>query len=257
YEAMSYSWGSKDLTEEIIIDGKRHPITHSAHSLLKARRSVWKPRTIWVDAICINQKDDEERSHQVTMMKDIYEGASRVIIWLGGGWKIRLAARLAFATHLASGLTGFLPMGPSRHSSSNPTASSSWNALVDLIINNPYFSRVWVIQEVAVGRKVYMYCGGFYIPWEGFMRAFNHWMHPYRIGQFAGQAQPLGTRFGNIGVMSDIRKTKSFGNLAQLLCVCQKFVATEQCDKIFALLGLASDGADPQTAPRYGKKTDE
>ena len=93
YEALSYCWSSSELTKEILVDGCRFPVTKAAFDLLLARRSVWKDRTLWIDAICINQQDMKEKSEQVQLMRDIYHRASRVIAFPGGdSWRSRLAA---------------------------------------------------------------------------------------------------------------------------------------------------------------------
>jgi len=59
-------------------------ITQNLHSALFRLLLLNKARLIWADAICINQEDTEERSSQARLMKDIYQLASSVIIWLGG-----------------------------------------------------------------------------------------------------------------------------------------------------------------------------
>lgn len=88
YFAMSYVWGTgPDLqpSHEIIIDGRRFPITANVHAALHTRRSA-NPTSMryWIDAICINQEDDYEKSAQVALMRDIYHLAGAVLVWLGG-----------------------------------------------------------------------------------------------------------------------------------------------------------------------------
>jgi len=96
YEAVSYRWGALEFTEEVIVDGCRFSVTKSAFDLLLARRSVWKDRTIWIDQICINQGDAQEKSEQVQLMRDIYYRAARVVSYLGGNWRYRLAGPLIY-----------------------------------------------------------------------------------------------------------------------------------------------------------------
>ncbi|KAL8366068.1 hypothetical protein RB595_004717 [Gaeumannomyces hyphopodioides] len=76
YEALSYVWGSPDDCLPVIMDGSFSlSITKNLHSALQHLRSEKKPRTIWADAICINQ--------QVRLMGDLYRNAGRVVAWLG------------------------------------------------------------------------------------------------------------------------------------------------------------------------------
>ncbi|KAF1982758.1 hypothetical protein K402DRAFT_295350, partial [Aulographum hederae CBS 113979] len=83
YDALSYAWESDKGTTIIQVDGHHLQVTRNlAHALRRLRRPG-VARTLWVDAICINQSDNEEKSRQVGMMKNIYESASFVLIWLG------------------------------------------------------------------------------------------------------------------------------------------------------------------------------
>lgn len=87
YFAISYVWGTgPDLqrSHEIILDNRRYPITANLYAALhKYRSSGPDSRRYWVDAICINQADDAEKSAQVPLMRDIYHLAMAVFVWLG------------------------------------------------------------------------------------------------------------------------------------------------------------------------------
>src|SRR3990170_3964687 len=80
YEAVSYTWGSALKSEEIILNGRSMAVTRSAHDILLRRADFWKYRYIWIDSICVNQDNIEERNAQVSKMTEIYENASRVIV---------------------------------------------------------------------------------------------------------------------------------------------------------------------------------
>ena len=88
YEALSYTWGppfeDQSLqSEQILLSGSEMQITGNLFHVLKRLRLSDRPRVLWVDAICINQGDVDERSQQVAMMSQIYAGARRVLVWLG------------------------------------------------------------------------------------------------------------------------------------------------------------------------------
>jgi hypothetical protein len=94
YEALSYAWGSPENPLKIDVNGKAFTVTRNLNAALRRLRSPDKNRLVWVDAICINQKDTDERSHQVQRMAQIYSNAEQVIVWLGdeiGKTKARLA----------------------------------------------------------------------------------------------------------------------------------------------------------------------
>jgi hypothetical protein len=83
YEALSYVWGEAAERNEILLDGQPTSITRNLWTALKYIRKSGTSRTLWIDAICINQNDMHERNEQVRQMGQIYSQASRVLIWLG------------------------------------------------------------------------------------------------------------------------------------------------------------------------------
>jgi Heterokaryon incompatibility protein (HET) len=83
YESLSYVWGEKERRYEIICDGKHLGLTSSLHSALRQLRWPDRPRRLWADQICINQKNKAERSQQIQFMNHIYKNASHVLVWLG------------------------------------------------------------------------------------------------------------------------------------------------------------------------------
>ncbi|RII19112.1 hypothetical protein CUC08_Gglean001775 [Alternaria sp. MG1] len=90
YDALSYSWGMNEDGDssqdyEILIHGNLKWVTRNLFEGLKRIRVRDKPIRIWIDAVCINQQDDVERSIQVAMMADVYARAEKVLVWLGNG----------------------------------------------------------------------------------------------------------------------------------------------------------------------------
>ncbi|RBR13617.1 hypothetical protein FVER53590_08582 [Fusarium verticillioides] len=83
YETLSYAWGSSEDKATIIVNEATLQITQNLRDALSYLRHDSKPRSIWIDAICINQSDVDERSSQVRLMGRIYSSASCVISWLG------------------------------------------------------------------------------------------------------------------------------------------------------------------------------
>jgi hypothetical protein len=96
YEALSYTWGDPKGEESLVpcrgdpnasypikVDDGHLLVKYNLNCALKQLRHDTNPRTLWIDAICINQHDGEEKNHQVRAMARIYSGASRVLAWLG------------------------------------------------------------------------------------------------------------------------------------------------------------------------------
>jgi len=82
YEALSYFWGSADRRRSVLVDDRRLLVTENLHAALLRLRDPTLPRILWIDAICINQDNYEERKRQVQLMALIYIRASRVLVWL-------------------------------------------------------------------------------------------------------------------------------------------------------------------------------
>ena len=84
YETISYAWGDGHRTENLWVDGNIVSAPASSIAALRRMRLRDTSRTIWLDAICINQTDELERNHQVSMMGDIYRLGLGSLIYLGG-----------------------------------------------------------------------------------------------------------------------------------------------------------------------------
>jgi hypothetical protein len=85
YEALSYTWGDTKRTARITLNGRSLLVTENLYTALLHLRSSSEDRIMWIDAICIDQDNWEERGHQVQLMGDIYQQAERVVVWLGRG----------------------------------------------------------------------------------------------------------------------------------------------------------------------------
>jgi Heterokaryon incompatibility protein (HET) len=83
YESLSYAWGETALTRTTKIEGRALSISLALETALRHLRTRTKDRVLWIDAICINQEDNNERNNQVSFMDDIYATARRVVVWIG------------------------------------------------------------------------------------------------------------------------------------------------------------------------------
>src|SRR2546430_2351964 len=83
YEALSYAWGDPNIRQPISVNGKMMRVTSNLYSALRTLRKADEDRVFWVDALCINQDDVQERSKQVQRILAIYKRAKQTIMWLG------------------------------------------------------------------------------------------------------------------------------------------------------------------------------
>ncbi|KAH7076022.1 heterokaryon incompatibility protein-domain-containing protein [Paraphoma chrysanthemicola] len=85
YHALSYVWGSSKKTKTILLDAHPCAVTVNLESTLRHLRSEVEDTLLWADALCINQDDDLERTHQVNLMGSIYRSSKGVLVYLGDG----------------------------------------------------------------------------------------------------------------------------------------------------------------------------
>ena len=208
YEALSYTWGSAENTTSIrvkaggltgslvstILSGsakkswsfikkfeiqdKSLTVTRNLEVALEHLRYDNEPRRLWIDAICINQQDMEERSNQVQRMADIYRFADRTIIWLGPEAN---SSTLAVQTlkDLGSKVTAdwenleCIPITKDAHEASYlantyahlPFNYEQWMS-ISAFIERPWFDRLWIWQEVRLARHAEVVCGSDTIMWN-------------------------------------------------------------------------------------------
>ena len=83
YTALSYVWGNPSDRVPFLLDDHQVLITRNVALALQSLQQDHEPFVLWIDAICINQNDLNEKSEQLLQVKGIYESASLVIVWLG------------------------------------------------------------------------------------------------------------------------------------------------------------------------------
>ncbi|VUC28772.1 unnamed protein product [Clonostachys rosea] len=165
YEALSYAWGDPIFDRSIDVSGCSLKITKSLDMALRVFRHTTDVRAIWVDAVCINQQDDQEKGKQVAIMGRIFQDAIRVLVWLGPGTS-KTAEAIEFLPELSSDAARFgvsNEVGKGRLHCKMPTAAVSAQE-IDLIIAKAYATEVEPLLEVMV------HCGSNSLSWVDFAR---------------------------------------------------------------------------------------
>ncbi|KAI1208566.1 heterokaryon incompatibility protein-domain-containing protein [Annulohypoxylon truncatum] len=158
-------------------------VTPNCHDALRHLRFRFSRRKVWIDAICIDQRDNDratrERNAQVQMMGDIYENASRVIIWLGLAHpptpRVFRLIRIVGLTEYCQERYKFaqIPAKPafeefSRRLQAKDDKSRRYIEGLRYLLENRWFSRVWTMQEVVFARKCVILSGDSQLYWELF-----------------------------------------------------------------------------------------
>ncbi|TVY23751.1 Heterokaryon incompatibility protein 6,OR allele [Lachnellula hyalina] len=271
-EALSYVWGNPNPPEAILCNGHQHSVTPNLALALRRIRSPCTTRTVWVDAICVNQEDLEERSQQIQLMREIYSQAWRVIVWLGednGLAETAIQTIKWFAAECCAKIGKSLdaidldmnsPMDLQLRSYTSTTARlqrptpiqtpNEWQA-IEWFYDQPWFSRAWVVQEVAFAPPVF-YIGPFEIGWKE-VAVTATWIgwnvtHPYntKLVDVYERAEEIFKQRGNYRPYLE-------SLIAGGLIMYSK--ATDPRDKIYAFLGLMheSDRKGVLLQPDYSK----
>ncbi|KAI9691016.1 MAG: hypothetical protein M1822_008636 [Bathelium mastoideum] len=166
YEALSYTWGSSTPEKNIKISGDDFNIRENLYNALRHLRYPKQARILWIDAICINQSDINERNRQIKRMREIYNLADEVIVWLGTETPDNRTA-----VDLLRRCDQFKSIDE-RHEEISEMLAKEENAhilnAVSSFLRQEYWSRVWIIQEIRVATQLRVYFGSDSIRWTAF-----------------------------------------------------------------------------------------
>ncbi|KAH6884255.1 heterokaryon incompatibility protein-domain-containing protein [Thelonectria olida] len=166
YDALSYCWMAPDATEQITLNGEEFPISKNLSAALRQFRALQQeqqqaaassPPKLWVDAMCINQNDNAEKSHQVTLMRDIYASARRVFSWLGEADEHSALAFDTLRRFAASADGGTLDTAATARQLSGEAVER--RAAIQRFVRRPYFFRMWIVQEVVAAKEATLFWG--------------------------------------------------------------------------------------------------
>ena len=234
YEAVSYFWGDPDFSHKLLCDNGSSVlrITPNVDSLLRHLRKVSKPRHLWVDAICLNQKDNDEKSIQVQLMGEIYHQAKKVHVWLGEADEDIEKVLSFFRASAAIGeknITSTLVEEELRAIFNSAVKSS-----VTQFLARPWFERRWVIQEVALSHDTVFQCGKTKIAWHWLADGLNVLKRATEMG--------FGVNPESTNALENVASIRT--NTGKILDLLWEFHSTkcqDPKDRLFDLYGLASD----------------
>ncbi|KAL6708208.1 hypothetical protein ACN47E_003392 [Coniothyrium glycines] len=174
YEAISYTWGESHLSKPVhIADGSHILATENLDDALRKLRHSHEKRALWADAICINQNDESEKSVQIPLMVKIFRGASRVLAWLGPATDdraVRLGMRLLQYWSRQGQSSEFQRFIEDSDHERREEIVSDLQHIVRFL-NLPWFSRLWVVQEVVFNLDVVLLYGALEVSWVRVMIA--------------------------------------------------------------------------------------
>lgn len=275
YLALSYTWGDPLLNTEIFVNGCILKATTNLVAALHSLRSNWYQVTanqpvlkahkelvgpIWIDAICIDQGNHEERSQQVQIMGKIYATANLVVSWLGEILPQHVAGMEALVQiHNASKTK---PIHEDYSWVEENTSLWQWdyemrepNAVwksLERILNLPYWRRVWVIQELIMCKWALAMLGDKIVPFTAFRnflnlcRAAGKSLKDPGVSPFLhiyAQIKELGIELSSLSNLLVVRykfESKELMPLQWLLSRFSERLTTDPRDRIFGMLSIAN-----------------
>ena len=214
YECLSYTWGDEPADKHITINGQQFLVRKNLFNALRHLRQK-TPRALWIDAICINQEDVEERSKQVSLMAFIYRRAARTVVWLG--------------------------LSPKPYTSTDGKVMQiQEEANAKSIVNNPYWSHLWTVQETVLARDIQFVHRNLEFNWQDLSQVLGH----------SPLWDTLEERVRSLVDHRDRYLTDVF-RLEALLDRFRNFQCPDKRDKIYGLLGLSHDCSNDEIEADY------
>jgi hypothetical protein len=274
YLALSYTWGCKENSRVIRVNGFEMPITANLGDAIDAIFIFARRQNMlfWADSICINQANVSERSHQVRLMNTIYRSAEVVAIWLGKAadesdlafnmmmeWKARfdvLKGQCGGSDELA--VTSISSDDPYFF---GPRGSKEGRALEALrkICHRHWWTRAWVVQEgtIAHPSRTILFCGNRSIDWACLRAALQITHH---VTHYQSSGMSINFNDGMANRLDGFRKDREAGSNVQLLRVLslmRAYTCEDPRDKVYAALGMAMDVNEDDIIPDYRRTCSE
>lgn len=173
YTAISYAWGFPTTIKQCQCHGVYLELTPTLHEALR-NIGPFEPDTwFWADSICINQRDETEKASLVSNMSVVYERAEKVVVWLGpsGDDSDNAFEHMVLLNNHVVAEPGLTQRRLTAEELSNldlPKLTDPGWLATHRLFNRPWFKRVWVLQEVALGNAVQVQCGQLRLDWRCF-----------------------------------------------------------------------------------------
>jgi hypothetical protein len=274
YHALSYTWGKAIESHTIWLEDKPFPIRANLYEFMKQWRPKENSSFLWTDAICIDQTSDTERGDQVARMTSIYKHAETVVIWLGPASddsNLAISELIRIPTEAwAKAKAGedwpallqrlFIDEGWTPLPSDNEKVNNRALLAIRELFSRPWWTRVWTVQESTVpNQQNWVLCGDRSISW-GILQEASFILRRFALCKPEFQYVEYISR--SESTVLAIQQSRQAGgihmSLMRLLPVFRSFEATDDRDRVYALLGMAED-VDHSTFPKpsYQKTVEE
>ncbi|OCK77122.1 HET-domain-containing protein [Lepidopterella palustris CBS 459.81] len=268
YSAISYTWVNMIKSHGIVIDEAWMATTASVYEVIFKNTPITGTKRLWIDFVCINQDDNHEKSKQVRLMRDIYSSANKVIACLGNVnneiaditehylHKIYVNRKQLFKQSRLSRI-----LTQQRKILFN-VRNPQWAAMSNLM-NHPYWTRVWIIQEIANAKRLQILFGDRELSWDALRHlVFSTLSSPdtdplIDVPELVHQEGENPLRGMNRIYLMMCTRDALRGDslppmtLKDVLRLSTRFNASDERDRVFALQGVLVDEVDKELLPDY------
>ncbi|KAF7194852.1 Heterokaryon incompatibility protein 6, OR allele [Pseudocercospora fuligena] len=264
YETISYCWRNPTPRHVILVEGFELRVPYSAWLALKRLALDSEDRTLWIDAVCINQSDRTERGHQVSLMRDVYSLGRRNIVYLGETRdEQQMHEAFAIIKNLHAELTGdavfqeqLVDLALRDISRTERPILTEWSeGPLFKFFSNSWFSRLWVLQETCLASKNFCVLGIFELDFRKILEV-AYWLRVYHITHVSSELFSLpGLTDAADTLDSHMMYHKNKGlSLSNTLFFGRDLEASNLHDKVYGLLGLVSEDLRDVLEPNYGTR---
>jgi hypothetical protein len=262
YVALSYCWGATGTTYPLVCSGQEFRIQQNLHNVLMHLQEVEFQDWLWIDSICIMQNNNEEKNQQIPLMKHIFQKADVVLAWVGeapealvGAWEFM--KRLPFVLKELRGTCG--PVTLDWHTKSAPP-TDLWHTVADFF-GRSFFTRLWILQEVILARKLYILYGEFLFDWSELVPIFEVLAYERNLGSRGwGEFNLLTELQENCGTIKLIETAREnqlyYGHIPDvcyIIFLSQRQQVTDLRDKVYGMLSLLNERIRTQIHIDVGK----
>ena len=278
YECLSYVWGTENSHGVLWLDQQVIAISRNLDKALHRLRHETESRFLWIDLVCINQQDLDERKQQVQLMYRIFGQAKRVIAYLGeeadGSQKVPdfLQQIRAAASSPEADTEGLWSEQKLKALRLPPYHDEAWTMLQRFVMRS-WFVRVWIMQEALAARKLDFMCGEWSLPaapvvqilMVGYKHKFACFGTPSSLSDRTAECIARGLEqlaflvrldLCSLGIDLLAWEPRGWG-LLEVLEMARQSSSTDPRDKVFGLLNLCSDPTSALIQPDYNLDTSE
>ena len=261
YEALSYEWGENSSNHTIKNSGADRNITPNLYAALRRLRYPNTKRTLWIDQLCINQWDDDEKAEQIALMSLIYQKCDQCVIWLG-----EIEENSTFSTTDAQSAFDYINLSAAPGARLNTDipvlfadsvtgrrAREAFKAIARR--RSTWWSRIWTVQEAILPKRASVLWGPLSIPWNALEdSAYNmtsHGMLPEDLLQAMAPRMEIFSDF--MYCVRGLAISKNGENPLNLIRRWRYRKATNPRDMVYGLMGLLPSNTFP-SVPVYSDK---